>query len=144
MKPVLARPKNQHRSLARANNARNALVACTVSMAFSSALRSDLTASSCSDLNSIHSTELSLVMNPYAWPTVAIETVSPFNLTLNVAFSGVSELDGSLMPLVPGRTSSAAADQKQIPRILARQDWTAGFLLVAGGDLLPAAAGGGS
>src|ERR1700730_4211677 len=32
-----------------------------------------------------------------------METVSPFNLTLNVAFSGVSELDGSLMPLVPGR-----------------------------------------
>jgi len=48
------------------------------------------------------------------------------------------------MPLVPGRTSSAVADQKQIPRILARQDWIAGFLLVAGGDLLPAAGGGGS
>ncbi len=59
----LVRPKNHDRRLARANNARNALVACTVSMAFSSALRSDLTASSCSDLNSIHSTELSLVIN---------------------------------------------------------------------------------
>src|SRR5450755_583047 len=59
----LVRPKNHERRLARANNVRKALVACTVSMAFSSALRSDLTASSCSDLNSIHSTELSLVIN---------------------------------------------------------------------------------
>jgi hypothetical protein len=48
------------------------------------------------------------------------------------------------MPLVPGRTSSAVADQKQIARILARQDWTTVFPLVAGGDLLPAARGGGS
>src|SRR5260221_6969694 len=59
----LVRPKNHDRRLARANNARNALVACTVSMAFSAALRSDVTASLCSDLNSIHSTELSLVIN---------------------------------------------------------------------------------
>jgi hypothetical protein len=26
-----------------------------------------------------------------------METISPFNLTLNVAFSGASEFDGSLM-----------------------------------------------
>ncbi len=32
-----------------------------------------------------------------------METVSPFNLNLNVAFSGVSQSDGSLMPRLCNR-----------------------------------------
>ncbi len=49
-------------SLARTNSARSALVAGTLSMAFSAAPCSALTASSCSARNSIHSTALRLVM----------------------------------------------------------------------------------
>lgn len=51
-----------HNSLARTNSARNAAVACTRSIAFSAAPPSALTASRCSERNSIHSATLRLVM----------------------------------------------------------------------------------
>ena len=49
-------------SLARPNSMRSATVACPVRIASSEALSSALMASACSDLNSIHSTDPSLVM----------------------------------------------------------------------------------
>src|SRR5882757_367425 len=57
------RPPCPHSTFARTNSARSASVACTVSIASAAAPSSEAMASSCSDLNSIHSIELKLVMN---------------------------------------------------------------------------------